>query len=190
MFKLLYVVLSLYWNLRATLRRRRARHEAPTTVPTVAPSMRATMEEVNALDPFDPFLLAVAMDHPDPSIAGRAAERMKDVGHLRRLARLKSAGREPRVIAIARVGELDPRLCVDIALADADAVIAAFAACQVKDPALAQDLFFSGHAQVRLVALVQTRDPKLAERLRHDPSPELRARAKLRILELIRKHSN
>ncbi|KAA0205554.1 hypothetical protein EDM68_05435 [Candidatus Uhrbacteria bacterium] len=180
----------IFQDIRRLYRRLLAEREAEQSVCTTPPSLNATLEDVERLDPEDPLLVAIALRHHDPTVAGAAVERIKPRRSLRMIANTQEASREARVIAIGKLGRcragLEDSFLVDLAIRDDDPVIAQFAAHHVRMPWWINELRRSKYETVRLVVASSSKDADLLKSMeREDPSPIIRARATLRLRELI-----
>lgn len=150
-----------------------------------SPSLNATIGDIECLDPEDPLLVAIAIRHHDPTIAGAAAERVKPRRSLRMIVRSTEASNEARIVAIGRL-RFDEEFFVEIAIRDDDPVVALFAAHHVRAREWIGELRRSTYETVRLVVATSSDNADLlASMQREDPSPIIRARAGLRLRELI-----
>jgi hypothetical protein len=150
-----------------------------------SPALEVTLEDIDCLDPEDPFLVAIAIRHHDPTIAGTAAERVKPRRSLRMIARSPEASNEARIVAIGRL-KFDEELFVELAIRDDAPVVAQFAARHVKAREWVGELRRSKYETVRLVLVYKTDDLSLLHTMWHeDDSPEIRAHAELRLRALL-----
>jgi hypothetical protein len=149
-----------------------------------SPALEMTLEDIERLDPEDPFLVVIAIRHHDPTIAGAAAECVKPRRSLRMIARSPEASNEARIVAIGRL-KFDEELFVELAIRDDDPVVALFAAQHVKSREWIPELRRSKYETVRLVIVTESDDPELLRHMLEDPCPEICARAELRLRQLI-----
>lgn len=178
----------IFQNIRRLYRRLLAEREAEQSVCTTPPSLCATLEDVERFDPENPLLVAIAIRHHDPTIAGAAAERVKPRRSLRMIANAQEAAREARVVAVGRLGRMnfEDEFLVELAIRDDDPVVAQFAAHHVRAREWIGELRRSKYETVRLVVASSSADADLlASMEREDSSPIIRARAALRLRELI-----
>ncbi len=179
----------IFQDIRRLYRRLLAEREAEQSVCMTPPSLNATLEDVERLDPEDPLLVAIAIRHHDPTIAGAAAERVKPRRSLRMIANTQEASREARIVVIGKLGRcragLEDPFLVELAIRDDDPIVAQFAAHHVRMPWWINELRRSKYETVRLVVASSSRDVDLLAALqREDPSEIIRARAALRLREL------